>query len=313
MGENSNIEWCDHSLNPWISCQKVGPGCDFCYAEAMMDKRLGKVQWGPHGERVRTSAANWRKPLSWEKHAKHFEELHGRRQRVFCASLADWADTHKSILPEWRRDLGELIEATPNLDWLLLTKRIGNAREVLGEMFNHYGVPKNVLIGITVVNQTEADRDIPKLLDLKTASKIARVFLSIEPLLDEITLSGPFLALGGVDGIIVGGESGPNARPMHPDWARSLRDQCAAAEVPFHFKQWGEWLALDGPRWPSIDQTRNGSEVWIDRRGKVTFDALPHGITRPSPYGQYILRRVGKTKAGRLLDGREHNDMPRSL
>ena len=118
MAENSNIEWCDHTFNPWIGCQKVSPGCDHCYAEAMMDKRYGRVQWGPHGERVRTSQNNWNMPLRWAKKAN------GHRPRVFCASLADWLDNRAPR--EWRSDLGRVIEATPELDWLLLTKRPEN-------------------------------------------------------------------------------------------------------------------------------------------------------------------------------------------
>src|SRR6266404_3416295 len=118
MAENSKIEWCDHTFNPWIGCQKVSPGCDHCYAEAMMDKRYGRVKWGPHGERKRTSEDNWKKPLVWAKRAN------GHRPRVFCASLADWLDNR--VAPRWRSDLGRLIEDTPELDWLLLTKRPEN-------------------------------------------------------------------------------------------------------------------------------------------------------------------------------------------
>ena len=118
MGENSKIEWTTHTFNPWFGCQKVSPGCDHCYAEAMMDHRYGKVQWGPHGNRIRTSQANWRLPIKWAKHAN------GSRPRVFCASLADWLDNR--VPWHWRIDLAGLIDATPQLDWLLLTKRIEN-------------------------------------------------------------------------------------------------------------------------------------------------------------------------------------------
>ena len=97
MAENSKIEWCDHTFNPWIGCQKVSPGCDHCYAEAMMDKRYGRVQWGPHGERERTSQNNWKMPLRWAKKAN------GHRPRVFCASLADWLDN--TAPRSWRDDL----------------------------------------------------------------------------------------------------------------------------------------------------------------------------------------------------------------
>ena len=120
MGENSKIEWTDHTFNPWIGCQRVSHGCDRCYAEAMMDHRYHKVEWGPHGERKRTSEANWRKPRQWAKAARGT----GVRPRVFCASLADVFDNQ--VPDVWRSDLFDLIAATPELDWLLLTKRPEN-------------------------------------------------------------------------------------------------------------------------------------------------------------------------------------------
>lgn len=292
MAENSKIEWTDHTFNPWIGCQKVGPGCDHCYAEAMMADRYGRVEWGPHGARSRTSPANWRKPLAWDRAAAKA----GVRHRVFCASLADVFDNHSSIQDEWRDDLWRLIEATPNLDWLLLTKRPGNIANMLPVPFDFARLYPNVWLGCTVVNQAEADRDIPKLLKLDAAVR----FLSMEPLLGLVDLS---IGLGctcesdercfgtcdyyrsGVspnrlDWVICGGESGPSARPMHPGWARSLRNQCQAAGVAFHFKQWGDWHA----------------------------DALLS--TDLSGNCPPLKMKVGKKVAGRLLDGREWNEVP---
>lgn len=123
MSENSKIEWTDHTFNPFLGCTKVSPGCDHCYAENLMDTRLHKVVWGQHGKRVRTSAATWREPIRWNARHAEFFAAHGRRQRVFCASLADVFDN--AVDPAWRGDLFRLIADTPNLDWLLLTKRIG--------------------------------------------------------------------------------------------------------------------------------------------------------------------------------------------
>jgi protein gp37 len=123
MSANSKIEWTDHTFNPWEGCQKVGPGCDNCYAEAR-NARFGggqAVNWGPGAPRRRTSIANWQKPLAWNRAHAAFLAEHGRRQRVFCASLADVFDN--AVDPAWRADLFQLIEATPELDWLLLTKR----------------------------------------------------------------------------------------------------------------------------------------------------------------------------------------------
>ena len=338
MAENTKIEWTDHTFNPWIGCTKVSPGCDHCYAENLMDTRMGVASWRPGAERVRTKEANWKMPLRWNAQADAFMAQHGRRQRVFCASLADVFDN--AVDPQWRADLFELIAATPNLDWLLLTKRIGNVGNMLPVPFDFDRHFPNVWIGATIVNQAEADRDIPKLLQVP-----ARVrFLSMEPLLGPVNLrslphgegeidclkpdtwedlieqwrgtseswiedfedwfsvnlsdglTGPMHA--GIDWVIVGGESGPGARPMHPDWARSLRDQCDAAGVPFLFKQWGDWM-------PTI---REGDTV------KLVFEkGAPHGPDQPAfhdwPDGQGAAR-VGKKAAGRLLDGRTWDGFP---
>lgn len=241
MGADSRIEWCQHTFNPFIGCTKVSPGCDHCYAETWA-KRSGLVVWG--GERRRTSAGSWRLPLKWNAQA----EREGRRFRVFCASLADVFD--KDVPAEWRDDLWRLIESTPNLDWLLLTKRVGNVVHQVWPRWMQAGWPANVWIGATVCNQAEADRDIPKLLEVP-----ARVrFLSIEPMLGPINV-GPYLSrtnmpglrmmpgfrdsLPGVDWVICGGESGPKARPMHISWARDLMRQCKAAGVPAMMKQLG--------------------------------------------------------------------------
>ena len=258
MAENTKIEWTDHTFNPWEGCQKVGPGCDHCYAETRNARFAGgtAINWGPGAPRRRTSASNWALPKRWNAQSDTFMAQHGRRQRVFCASLADVFDN--AVDPQWRADLFALIAATPNLDWLLLTKRIGNVRGMLAELA-HGNDPDlslldmmplpNVWLGATVVNQEEADRDIPKLLAVPAAKR----FLSIEPMLGPMLL--PFermrewnrIALMNqqehavlrIDWVIVGGESGPGARPMSPDWARSIRDQCEEAGVALFVKQMG--------------------------------------------------------------------------
>lgn len=275
MAENSKIEWCDHTFNPWIGCQKVGPGCDHCYAEAWDARGLQghEQRWGAHADRTRTSAANWRKPLAWNGAAM----AAGKRARVFCASLADVFDNHSSIQDEWRQDLWRLIHATPNLDWLLLTKRPGNIR---GFLPNYGDVQPNVWLGCTVVNQVEFDRDVKKLWSIPAKHH----FLSIEPMLGPIFLDFAFMPYGAIDWIICGGESGKAARPMHPDWARSLRDQCVAAGVPFLFKQWGEF---------SPDEV--GPEDL--RSGRL-------------PPGHVDFLKVGKKAAGRLLEGRTWDEVP---
>lgn len=219
MAENSKIEWTDHTFNPWIGCQKVSPGCDHCYAEALSN-RYGWVEWGPHGERKRTSQANWRKPLQWARAARGTE----KRPRVFCASLADVFDNRAPV--QWRTDLFDLIASTPELDWLLLTKRPEN----LAKMFPA-GEWSNIWLGTTCEDQASADRRIPLLLETR-----ARVhFLSCEPLLGEINFSPP--ALIDIDWVIVGGESGPGARMMQEWWAEHIKAQCELAGVHFFMKQ----------------------------------------------------------------------------
>ena len=233
MAEKTGISWTDSTFNPWIGCTKVGPGCDNCYAEALMDKRWHKVQWGAGQQRQRTSAANWKQPLAWERGWQDFKTLHGRRQRVFCASLADVFDN--AVPAEWRADLFALIAATPHLDWLLLTKRIGN----VASMAPAGGLPANVWLGATVVNQEEFDRDAHKLLAVPASVR----FLSVEPMLGPIR-GAP--SIGAFDWVIVGGESGHGARTINPEWVASMADQCAWYSVPFFFKQWGGASATAG-------------------------------------------------------------------
>ena len=268
MAANTKIEWADHTFNPWVGCTKISPGCDHCYAEGWAKRTGDAALW--QGNRRRTSDANWRLPLKWNREA----EAAGVRRRVFCASLADMFDNQAEV--SWRHALWELIHDTPHLDWLLLTKRPQNIAKMLPNYDTHplpdwgQGWP-NVWLGTTVENQAEADRRIPLLLGVPAAKR----FLSCEPLLGPVDLTavqqtvdpGFFgdclqwyhkgycheiegISYPTIDWVIAGGESGPGARPMHPNWARSLRDQCAAAGVPFLFKQWGEWAPADRPIGP---------------------------------------------------------------
>ena len=224
--ENSKIEWTDNTFNPWIGCQKVSHGCDRCYAEAMMDHRYGRVEWGPHGERKRTSEQNWKMPLSWERQARES----GRHIRVFCASLADVWDN--KVPTEWRVELFELICETPHLDWLLLTKRPGNTEKMLEKATLHlkpWPWP-NVWLGTTAEDQEHYDQRWKMLRRIPAAVH----FLSYEPALGPIELSAN---AGPPDWVICGGETGHGARFMKPRWARDLRDQCRELGVAFFMKQ----------------------------------------------------------------------------
>lgn len=224
MAEMTAISWTDATFNPWIGCTKVGPGCDHCYAERDWDKRRHRVKWGAGNARSRTAIETWSKPRQWERQHEAFAAAHGRRRRVFCASLADVFDNEAP--EDWRTDLFALIAETPNLDWLILTKRIGNAdRMVPG------GLPPNVWLGATMVTRAEFLRDLERLRGVQAGIR----FVSAEPLLEDVGE----LDLRGIDWLIAGGESGPQARPMQADWVRSLRQQCDRDGVAFHFKQWG--------------------------------------------------------------------------
>lgn len=222
MAENSLIEWTDHTFNPWIGCTKVSPACDNCYAEALMDTRYGRVEWGAGNPRIRTK--DWTKPRKWQRDA----ERTSTRPFVFCASLADVFDNE--VDPQWRTDLFQLIYETPNLVWLLLTKRVGNVIK----MMDGLALPRNVAIGATMADQAEYDRDRMKLAEVRFALHPLFTFGSFEPLLGKVILDK-----NAPDWVIVGGESGANARPMNLDWARSLQDQCREMGRVFNFKQVG--------------------------------------------------------------------------
>jgi protein gp37 len=231
MGENSKIEWCDHTFNPWIGCQKVSPGCDHCYAEAMMDHRYKRVQWGPHGERQRTSEQNWKKPIQWNAQARTFRKEKGHRPRVFCASLADVFDNQ--VDASWRDDLFvALIRKCNRLDWLVLTKRPENIEKMLpmdwGDGYS------NVWLGTTAEDQKRFDLRWKRLKRIPATVR----FISYEPALGPVRLpsSGSL-----PDWLISGGESGSGARPLKPQWVRDVISDCRRFGVaPFH-KQWGSY------------------------------------------------------------------------
>lgn len=301
MGADTKIEWAHHTFNPWIGCTNVGPGCDHCYAETLSKVRFG-VPWGPGQPRRRTRPGNWAKPLQWDRDAA----ATGTRYRVFCASLADVFDNE--VDPAWRADLFDLIERTQHLDWLLLTKRIGNVEEMLPPRW--WPMPDNVIAGATMVNQAEIDRDWRKL----AAVAARRLFVSIEPMLGPVVLPREFLQLR--PWIIVGGESGRGARPMHPGWARDVRDQCAEFGAPFLFKQWGDWA-------PGEIYTERLEDGGL-RGGLARFPDVPGGGTFPGKLTHWwdeadsftpgpISVNIGKKAAGRLLDGVQHDGYPREL
>ena len=221
MANNSKIEWTTHTYNPWWGCTKVSDGCKFCYAETL-STRYGHDVWGPRKERRTFGEAHWSEPLKWNEQARRA----GVRSRVFCATMADVFE-EAAPLGELER-LWNLIRATPNLDWLLLTKRPERIGESVPLDWGD-GWP-NVWLGTSVEDNRVLER-VPQL----TATPAVVHFLSVEPLIGPIDE----LPLDGIEWVIVGGESGPGARKMRPEWVDSIHDQCENAGVAFFFKQWG--------------------------------------------------------------------------
>jgi len=272
MAKDSKIEWTHHTFNPWWGCSKVSPACRNCYAETWA-KRVGSDVWGAKKERRFFSANHWREPLKWNREA----EAAGERRRVFCASMADVFE-RKAGLKEWRRKLWILIEQTPMLDWLILTKRPHNVTSMVPWPPDDW--PSNIWLGTTIENQNWADKRLPHLF----ANQAKVRFLSCEPLLGPVDLAKGSPKGQSVDWVITGGESGPHSRPMDPQWARGLRDQCQELQIAFHFKQWGHWVPKE--------------LLTEDQKNVVTV-------------GDVTMAAVGKAKAGRELDGREWNEFPR--
>lgn len=277
MAKNSHIEWTHHTFNPWWGCQKVSAACDNCYAESWA-KRVGQSLWGKEAPRRFFGETHWKEPLKWEKEARSA----GTRARVFCASMADVFENKISLNDE-RARLWNLIEQTPHLDWLLLTKRPEHITSMT-PWGDHW--PRNVWIGTSVENQRIAALRLPHLLAVPAAVR----FLSCEPLLGPLDLRSWFNRHGHnpIDWVIAGGESGKNSRPMHPDWAIGLLRQCQLANVPFHFKQWGHWAPAD-PRKLSIPGT---------------LISVSDGRSVP-------MIPVGKKLAGRILEGTTWDSLPR--
>lgn len=295
MAQTTAIEWADATINPWWGCTKVSPACTNCYAERTAKRR--HVGWGPGADR---------QPMSgWRKTAMQLNrkaEREGRRLRVFSLSMGDWLDPE--VPAAWLAELLSVIHATAHLDWLLLTKRPELFRErlaaamdalgtdhdvgwVLAEAWSRGEVPPNVWVGVTAENQEWANKRVPELMKIPAVIR----FLSVEPMLGPVDLS-PWAA-DPIHWVICGGEAESGmggaykTRPMPPEWARSLRDQCRAGGIAFFFKQWGAHLPC-----PECD-----GEASNRTPGCGICDGA--GFTRP-----------GKRASGRALDGRVQLALP---
>ncbi len=308
MAENSKISWTRHTFNAWIGCTKLSPACDHCYAASMSAFR-GWAKWGPGEERKMTSAANWRKPLQWNKAA----EAAGQRHTVFCNSLADVFDAE--VTNDWRAKLAGLITDTPHLEWLLLTKRHNVALKELGNMA---AFTRNIRIGFTIENQPMADLRLPALRAL--ADRGFPTFVSFGPALGLVDWM-PWMTganAGTIGWLVAEAESGGHARPSHPDWFRAARDACAAGNVPFHLKQNGEWVEyrqVGADAWGFTNERKGAryGNLWRDGvalfNGKSFETGYPFNTEITGP----CMVRVGTSRSGRMLDGMLHDAFPRSM
>jgi protein gp37 len=262
MGDQTGISWCDRTYNIWIGCSKVSEGCKLCYAERDNLRYHWTDKWGPQGTRRKVKAmplSGWNKQYwmectscGWRGKMITSPEcpvcglpaLRPTRQRVFVNSLSDLFEDLQEVLP-WRNEFFAMTQMYSNLDYLLLTKRPENIARFSPHDWNQFGWPNNIWLGVSVENQARADERIPLLLKVPAAVH----WLSVEPMLELVDLvqavnkldwlDPASLKPGGIDWVVVGGESGPGCRPMDVKWARSVRDQCRRAGVPYYFKQIG--------------------------------------------------------------------------
>jgi len=282
----SKIEWTDRTWNPVTGCTKVSTGCANCYAERWAIRLKGRGGY-PVDEpfRVTVHLNRMNEPYKWRNPAK-----------VFVCSMSDLFHEHVPAVNI--RDVWEVMEKNPRHTFIILTKRPERAKHLFGPVIWQLS---NVWLGVSAENQQTADERIPILLQIPAAVR----FVSCEPLLGAVDLSSQFSVLREqttgnrqlLNWVICGGESGPGARPMHPDWARSLRDQCQAANVPFFFKQWGEWQQV------YVNEDHKWLVKIVDDKKMKLFGML-------SDKTAINISKVGKKAAGRLLDKKEWNEFP---
>ncbi len=333
MGDTTHIEWTDATWNPVTGCTRVSPGCVNCYIDWAPPFRVeGRHFTDRDGNRSHAIGATTGVRLHPDRLDWPLRKRSWRGKRVFVCSLADLF--HDDVPDEYIARVFAVMALTPEVTYQVLTKRPARMRALLasgtfaGMVWRDVDDPSwplpNVWMGVTVEDQERADQRIPILLDTPAAVR----WLSCEPLLGPVDLdatgmgvtgtSGPESRPSAVDWVVAGGESGPNARPMHPSWARSLRDQCATAGVPFLFKQWGEWAPDE---WIDEDGCRHVGRK-PEARDSKSLVMHPAGMTALTPDNPFdpwerghpcwntVMRRVGKKRAGRLLDGAQHDGYP---
>ncbi|MCX5046698.1 phage Gp37/Gp68 family protein [Aldersonia sp. NBC_00410] len=315
MGDTTAISWCSHTFNPWWGCSRTSRGCQHCYA-ATLSNRWGFDLWQRQGPRKLMSESYWKRPLAWNRAA----ERAGVPATVFAASMADVFEIHpreevNGLLDGARARLWDLIDSTPFLIWMLLSKRIENAAALVpwGRQW-----PSNVWLGTSVEDAERAEERLPVLASLPAAVR----FASCEPLVGGLDLR-PWLS-GGLDWVITGGESGPGAAAAHPDWFRAIRDHCVEFSVPLHHKQNGMFVA-DAPVYgageseadwdpDALDVGGKGCVVNLDGSVPASWDSHHLEVREVPRAGAWSMRRVARAcAAGRLLDGRVWDERPRVM
>lgn len=277
MGRDSGIKWTKHTFNKWVGCTKVSPGCANCYAEVWARDNKD-IRWGLGQPRRLTSTHNQNNPFRWEREAAKT----GERTFVFSASLSDWLDPE--VPAEWLAGLLDTVVKTPRLTWQLLSKRPELWRERMHACLLVEGVnpaikdwldgkpPANVWVGTTVEDQARADLRIPALEAIPAVLR----FLSCEPLIGGVDLNlmrdyagdpsvpgGTYpVPTGEIGWVIIGGESGDNARPFALEWARSLVRQCQEAGVPVFVKQYGDRPVDGGVAVPITSDAGGNQDEW---------------------------------------------------
>lgn len=305
MSDNTKIEWTDATWNPITGCSVVSPGCKNCYAMKLAGTRLQN-----HPSRAGLTVDTKNGPV-WTGEVRFNEQWLGqplrwkRPRMVFVCAHADLF--HEAVQDDWIDLIFSAMELSPQHTFQVLTKRPARMRDYINSRaFKDYPLP-NVWLGVSVEDQKSADERIPLLLDTPAAVR----WISAEPLLGHVDLGkylefycggGPGAAFG-LDWVVAGGESGQNARPMHPDWVRNLRNQCKATGVQFLFKQWGEWAPADAI---SDDDERKLEERWLTIFGAHIDPDNGVDIFK----GDDVVYRAGKKHTGRLLDGVQHDGYP---
>ena len=332
------MKYWEQPYNPWIGCSKCSPGCQNCYAETLHTQRHVALLEG------KKMPECYRKPFNEIQILDNRLDIPLKRKTPTVFFVCNMGDLfHPNVPGNFIAEVFTRMTLAKKHTFLVLTKRITRAMKYLQFVPWDMQIYKNVWLGTTVCTQAEADKNIPLLLQTPAAHR----WLSIEPMLGPIDIiaaegdmqciqcqhkwhndKAPYRCpscsnedsfqmvscndpykdtVSRLDQVIVGGETGKNARPMHPDNVRKVRDDCKEAGVPFMFKQWGEWvvandknLAKNGKQWDS----RRSDCIWLDIDGTIKQESS-FGLSADA----YAMIRVGKKKSGRLLDGVEYNDL----